>query len=194
MTLKFLLVGDSSVGKTSIMYRITEDKFDELVDSTVGVDFVTQELNIDGNDVRVQIWDTAGQEKFKSLGKAYYRNSVGVFFVFSLDNHQTFESIKNWYKDVIALVNPKAIVAIVGNKSDLVDSRAVTTTEAENLANSLQIPYYETSAKTGSNVKESFNQIIRKIYRLVLANEIDLELNMPVVNETGTEVTKKGCC
>ena len=196
MNFKFLLVGDSRVGKTSLVYRLCRDSFGQMLDPTIGVEFSTYNFQIDQTNVKLQIWDTAGQEEYHSLGKAYYRNAVGVFFVFSIENHSTFENIEKWYKEVIPLCHSKVQLALVGNKSDLIDNRQVTNLEAETLANSLKIPYFESSAKTGLGVSEMFLKLTRKIYSLVLTNEIiiDGELFIDIDDEEEKIKNKKKCC
>jgi len=200
MTLKFLLVGDARVGKTSIVHRLCRDSFGPMIEPTVGVDFSVYIVNIDQSVVKLQIWDTAGQERFRSLGRAYYRNSVGVFFVFSLADHSSFENIESWYKDVIPLCHPKVQVALVGNKADMIDERAVTQDEIHNLSSNLKIPYYESSAKTGNGVSEMFVKLTRKIYSLVVTNELVVDQELHVDSWDDEEdsekapTKKKGCC
>ena len=197
-TFKFLLVGDQCVGKTCIVQRLVDDTFGSLADPTVGVDFITHVIKIDQTPVKLQIWDTAGQERYRSLGRAYYRNSVGVFFVFSLSRHKSFENIETWFKEVLPLCHPKAQVAIVGNKLDLTEERQVTANEAQTLANNLKVPYFETSAKTGTGVSEAFMQIARNIYNKVITNEliVDQELRIDIDSDGDVDnpVQKKGCC
>ena len=196
LTFKFLLVGDMSVGKTCIVNRLVKSSFDLLIEPTVCVDFLTHVITIDDTPIKLQIWDTAGQERYRSLGRAYYRNAVGVFFVFSLANHTTFENIEKWVKDVVPLCHPKAQVAIVGNKDDMVKEREVTASEAKDLAANLNIPYYETSAKTGSGISEIFLQAARKIYNKVKTNEItvDQEIRVDIDSEDEEQNEKHGCC
>ena len=197
-TFKFLVVGDESVGKTCIVQRLVKDTFTNAVDPTVGVDFITHVVEIGKSSVKLQIWDTAGQERYRSLGRAYYRNAVGVFLVFSINSHKSFESIETWHREVLPLCHPKANVAIIGNKVDLIEERQVTAKEANDLAESLKIPYFETSAKAGTGVSEAFMQITRNIYNRVITNELvvdqDLRIDIDSDGEIESSSKKKGCC
>ena len=196
---KFLIIGDSSVGKTSLTYRMVRGTFDENIDTTIGVEFFNHDVEIDNHKVKLQIWDTAGQEKYQAINKAYYRDAVGVFLVFSIDSHESFEHINNWITTVRQYCHPKAKFIVVGNKCDLTKKRNVTTEEATKFAEINGIPYIETSACTGANVSESFMTVARQVYKGVITNEIQLtNPKGSVIFDDATDEDeakkKKGCC
>lgn len=162
---KFILIGSSGVGKTAILKRLVENTFSSDSQSTIGVEFDSTSVEVDGQQIKLQIWDTAGQERFRSIAKAYFRNAVGVILVFDITERKTFEEINMWLNDVHSLCDPAAAVLLVGNKSDLEDSRVITLAEAENFAKNHQLSYLETSALNGTNVSEAFLMTATNIYR-----------------------------
>ena len=195
-TFKFLLVGNGNVGKTSIVRRMCRGDFISNPETTIGVEFMTKLFDIEGNQVKLQIWDTAGQEKYRSVGKAYYRNAIGVLLVFSLTDHVSFEKLEEWLSDVSQYCHPKAQMILVGNKVDLEDQRKVTRDEIKNFAEEHNLPYIESSAKTGTNITECFYQVSHAIYNGIQTGDITLTAS-PIVTEENqvTPVTddNKGC-
>jgi small GTP-binding protein len=154
--LKILVIGESAVGKSCLLLRYTDNKFQESFMTTIGVDFKTKYIDIEGTHVKLQIWDTAGQEKFRSITRAYYRGAHGILVVFDISRRDTFNQTKMWIDSIReSQAEANSIdVILIGNKQDLV--RAVTKDEAEDLANSYGIRYFETSAKQNTNVEEAF--------------------------------------
>uniref|UniRef100_A0A7N9ARG5 RAB42, member RAS oncogene family n=1 Tax=Mastacembelus armatus TaxID=205130 RepID=A0A7N9ARG5_9TELE len=157
---RFIMLGDSTVGKSSLLKRYTEDLFLESINQTVGVDFYVHFLEVEpGVRIKLQFWDTAGQERFRSVTRSYYRNSVGGLLVFDMTNRASFDRIKEWHAEVCERVQPhKVLFVLVGQKSDrdTHGERMVSREEVEKLAGQLGVPYVEASAKTGQNVRESF--------------------------------------
>ncbi|OHT00572.1 Ras family protein [Tritrichomonas foetus] len=172
---KFLLVGNSSVGKTSIVRRLCLNDYMEDQPSTIGVEFMTHTLTIDGHNIKLQIWDTAGQERYQSVGKAYYRNAIGVLIVFSLTDHGSFQALENWVDQVRKYCHPKVKMIIVGNKKDLVDKKAVTDSEIQQFMDSHNMTYMESSAKINKNIREAFFSITQEIYHSVVSGDIVLD-------------------
>lgn len=196
---KFLLIGDGNVGKTSLVRRLCQDEFDDKNESTIGVEFFTKLIHDKDTDFKLQIWDTAGQEKYRSIGKTYYRNSVGILIVYDITDHKTFESIEDWISEAEVNCDPNGKKILIGNKSDLVDSREVTTQEAEELARNHSMLFLETSAKNNTNVFEAFMNVSREVYAAVLTNEIILSncssLSLQGESEEEESVRKeKKCC
>jgi small GTP-binding protein len=154
--LKILVIGESAVGKSCLLLRYTDNKFQETFMTTIGVDFKTKYIDIDGTHVKLQIWDTAGQEKFRSITRAYYRGAHGILVVFDISRRDTFNQTKMWIDSIRDSQGDANLidVILIGNKCDLV--RAVTKEEAQALANSYGIRYFETSAKENTNVEEAF--------------------------------------
>ena len=172
---KFLMIGDASVGKTSLVRRLCLNDFSPNISETVGVEFMPHMMNIDKFNIRLQIWDTSGQEQYKSLSQSYYRNAVGALIVFSYDSHSSFEHVIDWYNDVKSLCHPKAQIMIVGNKCDLEDKREVVLSEAESFGEIHDCQFISTSAKTSDNVYECFNLLTRKVLVGVQQNEICID-------------------
>lgn len=162
---KIIFAGDSSVGKSNIISRFYKDKFTENLGSTVGVEFYSKVVHCQNNKLaKLQIWDTAGQERFRSITSSYYKGAKGAFLVYDVTRKSSFETVQGWFRDIVNLTgNKNVIVILVGNKSDLVNEREVTEDEGKDLAKTLNIPFFETSALTGSNIKLIFEEITNKI-------------------------------
>ena len=194
-TFKFLLVGNSCVGKTCIVRRLCHDDFLEGIPSTVGVEFMAYPMEIDQQIVKLQIWDTAGQEKYQSVGKAYYRNAVGVILVFSLTDHGSFEALGKWYDQVIKYCHPKAKLIVVGNKTDLIAEKEVTDSEIQGFVESRGLEYLESSAKLNKNIKEAFYTITKQIYQMVITGDLVVaESESKRLERDKVKNEKKGCC
>ena len=148
---KIIFVGDAGVGKTTLINRINGNAFQSTYDATIGVDFWPKVIKFKGNDITLQIWDTAGQEKYRGLIPSYIRNSSIVFIVFDITNRKTFESIPKWIELITNIEKNKLV--LVGNKEDLVDNREVKKEEGEQLAKNKEMSYYELSAKEKNNIK-----------------------------------------
>ncbi|KAF8503261.1 ras-domain-containing protein [Russula emetica] len=156
---KIVLLGDQSVGKTSLITRFMYDTFDNTYQATIGIDFLSKTLYLDDRTVRLQLWDTAGQERFRSLIPSYIRDSTVAIVVFDITNRQSFLSTTKWIDDVRSERGNDVMVVLVGNKADLSDKRQVTLEEATAKAQDLNIMFMETSAKAGHNVKSLFKKI-----------------------------------
>ena len=157
-----IIIGDSTVGKTSIIKQYFEGEINGNYLATVGVDHYSKDIELSNKLIRLKIWDTAGQERFKSLTKNFFKNAQGVILVYDVTNKETFNNLKNWIsstkENVSSDKNLKAI--IIGNKIDLVSSREVNKQEAEELAKSFNYSYFETSAKRNSGIDEAIKNIM----------------------------------
>uniref|UniRef100_A0A7S2HPM2 Uncharacterized protein n=1 Tax=Zooxanthella nutricula TaxID=1333877 RepID=A0A7S2HPM2_9DINO len=165
--LKVIILGDSGVGKTSLMNQYVNKKFNTQYKATIGADFLTKEMTVDGRPVTLQIWDTAGQERFQSLGVAFYRGADCCVLVYDLTVQKSFDSMETWREDFLAQAGPRDPegfpFVVIGNKADLDTKRKVQRKQAENWCTSKNnIPYYEASAKTAVNVEEAFEEIARR--------------------------------
>ena len=150
------------VGKTSIVYRYFENKFNESQLSTIGIDFKTKYIKVRDASVKVLIWDTAGQEKFRNIAKQYYQGANGVLLVFDVSDRKSFERIGYWLNEIKENNKIDSMyVVIVANKIDLVEKRIISREEAEKYAEKNNISYFEVSAKTGEGVAEMFNNITK---------------------------------
>ena len=160
--IKIVTLGDSMVGKTSIVYRYFENKFNESILSTIGIDFKTKYIKVRDASVKVLIWDTAGQEKFRNIAKQYYQGANGVLLVFDVSDRKSFERIEYWLNEIKENNKIDSMYAvIVANKIDLVGERVISRDEAEKYAEKNNISYFEVSAKTGEGVAEMFNNITK---------------------------------
>ncbi|ORX83618.1 ras family protein [Anaeromyces robustus] len=156
---KLVFLGEQSVGKTSLITRFMYDTFDTSYQATIGIDFLSKNIQIEDNSVRLQLWDTAGQERFRSLIPSYIRDSSVALIVYDITNRNSFTSLLHWYEDVKAERGENVIFVLVGNKSDLDDKRQVSTEEGEEKAREFNAMFMETSAKAGHNVNALFKKI-----------------------------------
>lgn len=175
--LKVVLIGDSGVGKSNLLSRYTRNEFNLESKSTIGVEFATRSIKIDGKQVKAQIWDTAGQERFRAITNTYYRGAVGALLVYDVSKLSTYEHVAQWLKELRDQGDSGLIILLVGNKSDLVDQRAVTTEEGRTFAEENGLKFIETSAMNASNVDDAFTTILTESYRYVsnkpLHNDMD---------------------
>lgn len=165
--LKVIILGDSGVGKTSLMNQYVNKKFTNQYKATIGADFLTKEVMIDEKLVTMQIWDTAGQERFQSLGVAFYRGADCCVLVFDLTNPKSFESLDSWRDEFLIQASPRDPdnfpFVVIGNKVDMEQQRKVSRPRASTWCKSKNgIPYHETSAKQATNVEQAFQEIARK--------------------------------
>ena len=160
---KILLIGDSGVGKSCLLLRFADDSWTDSHISTIGVDFKIKTLNCDGKIIKLQIWDTAGQERFRTITSSYYRGAQGIILVFDCTDMESFNNVKQWLGEIDRYACENVNKLLVGNKTDLVDQRVVDATVAKEFADSMEIPYIETSAKNAYNVEETFITMARAI-------------------------------
>ncbi|GAB1219741.1 hypothetical protein ENUP19_0082G0004 [Entamoeba nuttalli] len=160
---KVSLIGDSGVGKTSLLSRFINNTFSPTTESTVGANFFMHEFRIDGKMTQVALWDTASQERYRSLVSMYYRNTNGCLIVFALDNRDSFYNIKTWYNSLVNTVGMDVAIIIVGNKNDL-PQPSVSRQEIKALANELHCSWCLVSAKTGDGVSNVFETIASMLH------------------------------
>ena len=184
--LKFIIIGDSAVGKSNMLLRYIHDRFNEDFHSTIGVEFGAKNIQIDGKVFRIQIWDTAGQETFRSITRAYYKNSVCAFVVYDISNRTTFDNIKSWVEDCKRLSPKTVLMVLVGNKIDLEERREVSYNEGSIFAQKNGMLFFECSAKTGNNVEQIFMESTREIYKRIKEGFYDLE-NENCIIKRGTD-------
>ena len=160
---KILLLGDSSVGKTCFLMRYADNTFQEIHMSTIGLDYKLKNVQLDdGKIVKIQIWDTAGQDRFRSITKNYYKGAHGIILIYDVTSRKTFENIKNWVKQIKEEVSDKVTIILVGNKIDDETNRKVSTEEGEAMAKEVNLEFFETSAKSGTNIDSTFNELVKK--------------------------------
>lgn len=159
---KCIIIGDTCVGKSSILTRFIDKEFHEKHEATIGIEFGAKIVTIDNTDIKIQIWDTAGQEAFRAITKTYYRGSSIVMIVYDITNQNSFNSVGKWLIDVRAIIeNPNII--LIGNKSDLNDKRIISYENGEALAKANNIDFVEISAKTTNNIESPFELALSRI-------------------------------
>jgi len=160
---KLVLLGESAVGKSSLVLRFVKGQFLEYQESTIGAAFLTQTVCLNDITVKFEIWDTAGQERYHSLAPMYYRGAQAAIVVYDITNVDSFERAKSWVKELQRQGSPSIVIALAGNKSDLAAKRAIQVEEAQAFTEENGILFMETSAKTASNVNELFVAIAKKL-------------------------------
>lgn len=190
-TLKILLIGESGVGKTCLLVRYTDDFFQDSFAPTIGVDFKSKYIIVDGVKVKLQIWDTAGQEKFRSITKAYFRGAKGILIVFDLTQKESFTQTRNWINS-IKEADDSITFILVGNKCDL--TPVVTRQEIEEMTYKYNIQYFETSAKDNTNVEEAFNYLGKLSYQNAFNKSTTTTQNQSVnIKKSNDQKKSKKC-
>jgi len=182
---KLLLIGDSGVGKTSLLFRFADDKFNNSFISTIGIDFKIRTIEVDGKKIKLQIWDTAGQERFRTITTAYYRGAMGILLVYDITNEKSFENIKNWMRNIEEHSSSDVQRMIVANKCDMDDRRQVSRDRGEGLAIEHACKFMETSAKANLNVENAFYTLARDIM-------LKTERDAAVSAQSGYRLAKSG--
>ncbi|KAG5494756.1 hypothetical protein GH5_03176 [Leishmania sp. Ghana 2012 LV757] len=170
---KYIIIGDSGVGKSCLLLQFTDKRFEPLHDLTIGVEFGARLISIQGKSVKLQIWDTAGQESFRSITRSYYRGASGALLVYDVTRRDTFTHLQSWLEDAKANANTALVIMLIGNKCDLDSKRQVSREEGEAFARRNGLMFMETSAKTSQNVDDAFLQTAAHIYENVQLGMID---------------------
>ena len=173
--LKFVIIGDSGVGKSNILLRYIYNSFSDEFKTTVGVEFGAKNIEINKKVYRIQIWDTAGQENFRSSARAYYKNSVCACVVYDISSHSSFEDIQVWIDDCTKQTAKSVLLFLIGNKNDLNDKREVSYEEGEAYAKAHKMLFLEASAKTGHNINAIFERSVKQIAKNISNNVYDLD-------------------
>ena len=197
---RFIVIGDAAVGKSCLLLQYTDNTFRNLHTCTIGVEFGAKMITVNGKKVKIQIWDTAGQEQFQAITRSYYKGAVGALVVYDITRKDSFEHISNWLSEVKQYGNENVVILLIGNKCDLQDKRAVSYEEGEQLAKQNDLIFLETSAKENTNVSEAFlkgaEQILQNAKALGLdANKIpDNNIKLAGEDDGIKENKKSGCC
>ncbi|CAD2216335.1 Rab family, other [Angomonas deanei] len=173
LAFKYIIIGDSGVGKSCLLLQFTEKRFEPLHDLTIGVEYGARVISIHDTSVKLQIWDTAGQESFRSITRSYYRGASGALLVYDVTRRETFEHLQSWLEDARANANTAIVVMLIGNKCDLENNREVSREEGEAFARKNGLIFMEASAKTAQNVDEAFLKTASMIYEGVQKGVID---------------------
>mmetsp|Transcript_127770 Transcript_127770/g.331227 ORF Transcript_127770/g.331227 Transcript_127770/m.331227 type:complete len:202 (-) Transcript_127770:33-638(-) len=190
---KLLLLGDSAVGKSSLLMRFCESRFDDNFVLTIGVDFKWKQVDRNGRKLKLQVWDTAGQERFRTITPAYYRAAMGVVITYDITDRKTFDHVEYWVQQLDQHGDAAVQKILVGNKSDLGESnRKVSTEDGSSLASRFNMSFFETSAKTGQSVDDAFLSIADQVVAQRYANTTPQSQNLQLSGGGGKK--KKGCC
>ena len=201
-TCQLLIIGDSSVGKTSLINRYTNGTFKEEYLATVGLDYSSKEEEFNNETVHIKLWDTAGQERFKSLTQNYLRNADGILLVYDVTKTESFENLKDWICSIKQNMETKNIflpLIICGNKVDMEESREITKEDAEKFASKNNYKYFETSAKTGEGVDDAIRELVNQILNQdgeVDEQKMEARKSVQIKSASNENIIekKKGCC
>ncbi|KAK9059823.1 hypothetical protein SSX86_020527 [Deinandra increscens subsp. villosa] len=174
---KMVLIGDSAVGKSNLLSRFTKDEFRLDSKPTIGVEFAYRNIKFGDKMAKAQIWDTAGQERFRAITSSYYRGALGAMVVYDITRWQTFENVKKWLHELREYGNRDMVIVLVGNKSDLVDSRVVNAADGQSFAQLEDLCFMETSAKDNLNVEDAFLHMITKIFEIASQKSLEAKEN-----------------
>ena len=197
---KISLIGGSAVGKTCIIRRYSNDTFVENPPSTTGGSYSEKFVTIDNKDIQLNLWDTAGQEKFRAIGKHFYKDAYIIIMVYDISKKDTFEEIKEiWYPDVKQNGEKYGVLAVVGNKSDLYEEEEVSENEAKEFAKEIGAFFMLVSAKTGNNVNQLFEALLRQYLGKEFTKKVEeMKKNKGDTKQLKIDKTKdkkkKGCC
>ena len=192
---KIIVIGESRVGKTSLIKRYTKDQFGGVYLTTVGIDFQNKTIEIEDKKVKLQVWDTAGQERFRNVAKNYFQSTQGFLLVFDITDKESFQKLNDFWIGQLKMNAPeKAKSVLVGNKSDLAGQRQVSIEDAEEFAKNNNLKYYEVSAKDGTKVVELFFYLANEIYQSHTYEEINENKTITLKKEKSKKKDKKKCC
>ena len=206
ISFKIIVIGDSGVGKSCLTTQAVRNNFEEFYTATVGFEFLTFNMRINNNVLKLQIWDTCGQEVYKSLISNFYRNSSLALILYAINNKDSFQHAENWLNDLKSQANPNVKVFLVGNKSDLENERKVSKEEGERFKEEKKLDrFFETSAKTGENARSALLEAAKLLYKEYLKTKQELAENGQAEegNQKGDKLIKKndnktagkkGCC
>ena len=183
---KILLLGDSEVGKSCFLMRYSDNVFVENYITTIGLDYKLKNVKLDsGKTIKVQLWDTAGQDKYRTIAKNYFKGSHGILLLYDITKQSSFNNIREWIQDIREEVSQKAIIFLIGNKIDLADQRKISKEKGIELAEEYKLPFFEASAKSGENVDEVFKALYKKISEVYgdLEREMGSKLNKRKKNQ-----------
>ena len=203
--LKFAIIGDSGIGKTSIMRQFLDQSFLYEHDMTIGVDFGAKTIHTDGKAFRIQVWDTAGQESFKCITRTYYRNVCGILLCYDVNNRESFNNVTRWMTEIQNYAHPQVAIILVGTKIDMNAYRQVSFAEGQQYATEKNLLFIEVSSKTKRNIIDCFTMLTSDIYKKLISGVIQLHdgikqvsLISPVqpirLNDPVNKINKSGCC
>nr|XP_057903237.1 ras-related protein Rab-25-like [Doryrhamphus excisus]XP_057903238.1 ras-related protein Rab-25-like [Doryrhamphus excisus] len=197
---KVVLIGESGVGKSNLLTRFTKNEFNHDSRTTIGVEFSTRTVQLDNCTIKMQVWDTAGLERYRAITSAYYRGAVGALLVYDITKHVTYESAERWLKELYDHADPHMVVMLVGNKNDLEEMRTVPAEEAKAFAEKKGLMFMETSALDSTNVEAAFIDVLTAIHRKVASRQVTrgsisaVTLSGPIHPTGEAQQEGRGCC
>ncbi|XP_026325093.1 ras-related protein Rab-10 [Hyposmocoma kahamanoa] len=192
---KLLLIGDSGVGKTCILFRFSDNHFTTTFISTIGIDFKIKTVELRGKKIKLQIWDTAGQERFHTITTSYYRGAMGIMLVYDITNEKTFDDIVKWLRNIDEHANEDVEKMILGNKCDMEEKRVVSKERGEAIAREHGIRFMETSAKANINIDRAFNELAEAILDKTAGREADADHSRIAVERRPSRAPPtRACC
>ena len=192
ISFKIIVIGDSGVGKSCLTTQAVRNNFEEFYTATIGFEFLTFNMRINNKVLKLQIWDTCGQEVYKSLISNFYRNSSLALILYAINNLDSFKHAETWLHDLKAQANPNVKVFLVGNKSDLEDERKVSKEEGERFKEEKHLDrFFETSAKTGENARNALLEAAKMLYKDYLKNKEILAKGGNIDNQNGDKLERK---
>ena len=199
--LKILTIGDNNVGKSSIIEKYIDDKFDGNNKPTIGIDFKTKIIQKGNELIKLSIYDTAGEEKYRYLIKNYYNGANGILLIYDITNMNSFHNLNLWFEELEKNLDLNNLyIYLIGNKADLIQEREVSYEEAKDFADKKNIPYIEISAKTGDNINKLFNQMIKgTVIKIVEQKKKDKNFlsesfRLSFLDKDEKELKQKRCC
>ena len=191
---KILVLGDTSVGKSCLLLRFCDNSFQEAHLTTIGLDFRLKTINLkDDRKVKIQIWDTAGEDRFRSITRNYYKGAKGILLIFDVTDKETFTHVRDWIERIHEESPEGITICLVGNKIDMNESRGISNEEGKKIADEFKIPYFETSAKSNIGVEEVFTYLVKEVDTIYM-NEHKEEVGRKTVLNQKTKNKKKKCC
>ncbi|KAJ5074026.1 ras and ef-hand domain-containing protein [Anaeramoeba ignava] len=197
LLLKLIIIGRSMAGKSCILLRFCDNKFESNLGFTIGVDFRFVSLNKNDETIGLQIWDTAGQERFRTITSSYYRDADGVMIVYDITDENSFDQVDHWFDEISKQAPPSVVKILVGNKTDLENKRKISTERGLNAANSRSCPFIEVSAKSGENVKKAFEMLVdawTEKSKQHITKPRKKKARQKITNESFEKKDKGNCC
>ena len=189
---KIVMIGSTTVGKTSITIRLTRSQFVESTTSTIGASFQSKVVSVGEEQVKLQIWDTGGSERYRAMAPMYYRDAQAAVIVYDITSKESFDDVETWLLELKEKGPKGCIIALVGNKSDLSASRQVSTQQAQNYADTKKVNiFFETSALNGENINELFQKVAEYVFNKPIIQETTVSLEK---SKSESDNVKKGCC
>ena len=197
LQIELMMIGDQAVGKTALLFRYSDDDLNEALLPIIGIDFKIKTIQLLDKRVKLQMWDTAGQERFRTITQAYYRGAMGILLVYDVTNTKSWSNVRNWVRNIEGNAPQTVNKILVGNKCDLANQRQVSTQQGQQLAREYDIKFFETSARSNTNVQEAFQTLADDVVKRLLdsgGGSFDQQPTLGVTISSDADAKKRGCC